>query len=82
MRIWQIVQSYGLLDAAGGKSSGSPRVRYELSLRSGWRSHSMAGDEGTPGLKELDDLLFKIQAHNRFEAQLQEVPLPGQTPKK
>jgi hypothetical protein len=75
--VWQIIQKHDLLHAEGSGlfAGGAANTNYELTLQAAGRSNSLhAIDDALPGVKELHDALFKMQADARYGRALPGLP--------
>ena len=75
--VWQIIEKHDLLSAEGSGlfAGGAASTSYELTLRASGRSNSIhAIDDAVPGVKELHDALFKMQADARYGKALPGLP--------
>ncbi len=67
--VWEIIREHDLLNAEGTGlfAGGAANTFYELNLRAAGTSNSLhAIDDAVPGVKELHDALFKMQADARY----------------
>lgn len=81
--VWQIIQKHDLLHAEGSGlfAGGAANTKYELTLRAAGRSNSLhAIDEQVPGIRELHDALFKMQADARYGKALPGLPAAKTSP--
>jgi hypothetical protein len=75
--VWTIIQKHDLLHAEGSGlfAGGAANTNYELTLQAAGRSNSLhAIDDALPGVKELHDALFKMQADARYGRALPGLP--------
>jgi hypothetical protein len=66
--VWRIIQANRLQDAPNEKADDDSRVRYELHINTGVLGSKLhTTDDKVPGVKELHDYLFELQAAERFK---------------
>jgi len=67
--IWQIITRHDLLHAKNSKMfAKAEKVTYDLNISTGGPNRSLRTiDDDVPGLKELHDHLFNLQANARYD---------------
>lgn len=68
MALWSIIRDERMLTAAGQGWGAKPqRIKHEVVLVAGSRRHRFTTiDDQTPGPKQLDEAMFKLQADVRY----------------
>jgi hypothetical protein len=68
--VYDVIQRHDLLHAKGALFDKAQHTTYELDLRVDGKQRSLrAVDDQVPGLRELNDLLFDMQARERYRIQ-------------
>ncbi len=68
-QVWSVVEKHKLVDAPNTLFPSAKTVQYELSLNTGGFLGTTINcvDDMVPGMKELHDLLFKLQGDVRYD---------------
>lgn len=68
-QVWGIVEKHKLADGENTPFADAKQVKYELSLNTGGLFDRTINcvDDAVPGVKELHDLLFKLQGDVRYD---------------
>ncbi len=65
--LWDLINENHLFDAKGSFFKDAERVRWDVSLASGWRKKSFeCVDDDVPGVEALHDMLFDLQATMQY----------------